>query len=121
MERAVISARKRKSFTIDFEDVSIDSALSDCNYRLKKLEATFPSNFSELSPKSFKEFSESLEKEYFTSALELADGNIEILATAIGIGRSTAFKKMRELGISVERTRTTQAKWSESTNKERSV
>ena len=52
VERAVISARKRKSFTIDFEDVSIDSALSDCNYRLKKLEATFPSNFSELSPKS---------------------------------------------------------------------
>jgi DNA-binding NtrC family response regulator len=109
IERAIISARRRKSFKVDFDDVTIHSALVDANYRQKKIEASFPSEISELSPKSFKEFSESLEKEYFETALELMNGNVEALANTLGLGRSTVFKKMRELGIILERSRPTQS------------
>jgi DNA-binding NtrC family response regulator len=110
VERAVISARRRKTFKIDFEDILVNRIAVDSSYRLRKLEATLPSHVSELSPKGFKEFSETLLKEYFESALELTNGNVETLANNLGLGRSTAFKKMRELGIGLDRTRAFQPK-----------
>ena len=110
IERATIFARRRKSFKIDFEDISIHRTTIDASFRLKKLEASLPSNISELSSQSYREFSESLQKEYFESALALMDGNVEALAHNLGLGISTAFKKMRELGVSLDRTRSLQTK-----------
>jgi DNA-binding NtrC family response regulator len=103
IERAVISARRRKSFEIQFDDITIHRAPEDAYYRMKKIESSLPSQFSELSPANFRDFMESLQKEYFETALELSDGNAEVLANALGLGRSTVFKKLRELGVGAKR------------------
>jgi len=103
IERAVISARRRKSFEINFDDITIHRPPEDAYYRMKKIESALPSQFSELSPNNFREFMDSLQKEYFETALELSGGNAEVLANALGIGRSTIFKKLRELNVGAKR------------------
>jgi DNA-binding NtrC family response regulator len=103
IERAVISARRRKSFEIQFDDITIHRPPEDAYYRMKKIESALPSRFSELSPNNFREFTESLQKEYLQTALELSDGNAEVLANALGLGRSTVFKKLRELNVIAKR------------------
>lgn len=103
IERAVISARRRKSFEIQFDDVTIHKPAEDAFYRMKKLEATLPSSSAELSPDAFRDFMESMQREYFETALELCNGNAETLANTLGLGRSTVFKKLRELGVGSKR------------------
>ena len=104
IERAVISARRRKSFNIQFDDVTIHRPTEDTVYRMKKIEASLPDQLSELSSKNYRDFMELLQKEYFETALELTDGNADILANVLGLGRSTVFKKLRELGIGAKHT-----------------
>ena len=103
IERAVISARRRKSFNIEFDDINLQRPVVDVAHRMKRLESSLPDSFSELSPSNFRDFMETIQKEYFENALELAGGNVESLATALGLGRSTTFKKIRELGVGSKR------------------
>jgi DNA-binding NtrC family response regulator len=103
VERALISARRRKSFEVSFADIVLQRPVDDANFRLKKIEASLPTEFSELSSENFREFTETTQKEYLRTALELSNGNAEALATALGLGRSTIFKKLRELGIGAGR------------------
>ncbi|MGE4131412.1 MAG: sigma-54-dependent transcriptional regulator [Bdellovibrionales bacterium] len=99
IERAVISARRRQSDEIRFEDVSIYRPAKDSNYRMKKIESALPSESSELTANNYREFIGALHREYLETALELVNGNVENLAIALGLGRSTAFKRLREFGV----------------------
>lgn len=99
IERATIMARKRKSTEVIFEDIVIHEPLQDAAYRLRKISSSLPLKVSDLSPEKFAEFMSLVEKEYFTSALNVVNGNVEDLATRIGVGRSTVFKKLKSLGV----------------------
>ena len=54
---------------------------------------------ADLTPLKFRAFFKELEKEYFRSALESAEGCAIELANRVGIGRSTIFKKLKSLGL----------------------
>jgi DNA-binding NtrC family response regulator len=95
IERAVISARKRSSTEIIFEDISVQPPTDDVSYRMRKIETALPTSAADLTPKKFREFFEILEREYFVSALEAVDGSAVELANRIGLGRSTIFKKLK--------------------------
>lgn len=99
IERALISARKRKSEEIVFDDISFGGPLNDHNYRMRKIEAGLPTILDDLSPEKFRDFLSTVEREYFRSALEAANGSAIEVASRIGLGRSTVFKKVQELDL----------------------
>jgi DNA-binding NtrC family response regulator len=102
VERAVISARKRRVTEISFDDVSISTSIKDAAYRIRKLESALPRKLSDLTPEKYQEFLEDVEREYLNSALEAADGSAAEVANRIGLGRSTVFKKLKTLGCGDE-------------------
>lgn len=63
-------------------------------------EARIPQNEADLTPEHFERFIEAAEKKYFASALKIAGGSASKLAARIGLGRSTVFKKLSDLGLS---------------------
>lgn len=97
IERAVISARRRNSSEIGFEDILIQQSLRDSSFRLRKIESSLPSKTSDLTPDSYRAFLESAERAFFQAGLEAVGGNAEELASLIGIARSTVFKKIKSL------------------------
>lgn len=102
LERAVISARKRKSSELIFEDISFGQSTNDINYRIRKIESSLPVRTSDLTPEKYREFLETMEREYFACGLETVEGGAIDLANRIGIGRSTIFKKLKSLGFGVK-------------------
>jgi len=55
---------------------------------------------SELDSEAFENFLETAERRYFEAAFRLTGGSAERLARKIGLGRSTVFKKLSDLGVS---------------------
>lgn len=108
IERAIISARKNKQEQIDFDDIMIYRPKEDVLYRMRKIQASLPTNLQDVSPTKHVEYLESLEREYFKTALELANGQVLEVVNRIGLSRSTVFKRLKDLGIS-----TSEAKASE--------
>ncbi|RYZ92017.1 MAG: sigma-54-dependent Fis family transcriptional regulator [Proteobacteria bacterium] len=100
IERAVIACKRRKSSEIGLEEVAAVTMNEDVAQRSRKLEASLPNELGELTEKHYDEFRESLEREYLKTALELLDGNVTELANRLGLARSTAFKKLKELNVS---------------------
>jgi DNA-binding NtrC family response regulator len=98
LERAIISARRRKSDEIIFDDISIHIPINEANYRIRKIESVLPVKASDITPENFQEFMESAEKEYFRSALESVDGSVAEVANRVGMGRSTVFRRLKALG-----------------------
>lgn len=100
IERAVIACKRRKSCEIGIDDVAAMTMADDVAQRSRKLEASLPKELLELSSRHYDEFRESLEREYLKTALELLDGNVTELANRLGLARSTAFKKLKDLNVS---------------------
>lgn len=101
IERAVISVRKRNSTDIGFDDISVQTATKTMSYRMRKIEASLPTDLSALTPESYERFFDLIGKEYFTSALEAVNGDASELARRIGKSRSTVFNKLRSFGLSI--------------------
>jgi DNA-binding NtrC family response regulator len=99
VERAVIFARKNKREEIDFEDIMIYRPKEDVLYRMRKIQASLPTNLLEITPTRHLEYLEALEREYFKTALELANGQVLEVVSRIGLSRSTVFKRLKDLGI----------------------
>jgi DNA-binding NtrC family response regulator len=99
VERAVIFARKNKREEIDFEDIMIYRPKEDVLYRMRKIQASLPTNLLEITPSRHMEYLEALEREYFKTALELTNGQVLDLVNRIGLSRSTVFKRLKDLGI----------------------
>lgn len=99
IERAIISARKRKSAEIAFEDISYQNPLDNISYRKRKIEGALPTEPKDVSPDGYRKFFEIAEREYLKSALEAIGGSAEDVAEAIGLGRSTVFRRLRKLGV----------------------
>lgn len=100
IERAIIATRRRKSTEIIFEDVAIQNPSETVLQRMRKLEASLPSQVTDLTPSHYREFLESLEREYLKTAMELAGGSAIEISSRLGIARSTTFKKLKQLKIS---------------------
>lgn len=115
VERAIISARCRKSTEIRFEDVSIYRVEENSDLKIRKIEASLPSDISELSAQRYQEFLDLAHREYLEMALDLMEGNAENLAAALSVGRSTVFKRLRELGVKPKEFRKTKSRnWDDS-------
>ncbi len=99
IERAVISARRRKATELIFEDIAIQAPVDDLSYRVRKIESGLPVKASDLSPAKYREFMETTEREYFRSAIEAANGDENEVGNRIGISRSTLFRKLKSLGF----------------------
>lgn len=99
IERSVIMARRRKSTSISFDDVAATSSLNDNNYRLRKINASLPTELKELTPSNYEEFMELAERAYYEAALELTNESAIELANKIGIGKSTIFRRLKKCGI----------------------
>lgn len=97
IERAVIAARKRGATLIGFDDITVQQTLRGPAYELRKIEAALPRKSVDVTPESYREFLEAAERAYLQSALEVVNGNAEELAQQIDMGRSTIFKKLKNL------------------------
>jgi DNA-binding NtrC family response regulator len=117
IERAVISAKRRKSSEIKFDDITVHSAPETTLQRMRKLEASLPIQLSDLSPNNFRDFLESLEREYLKSAIELTGGSAIEISSRLGLARSTKFKKLKQLQINDGRKNTEESKNREIKNK----
>ena len=98
IERAIISARKRNSTVIGFDDISVNQSLKGPAYEIRKIESALPLKATDLTSDNYREFLEAAERAYFQSALDVVGGNAEDLARRIELGRSTIFKKIKSLG-----------------------
>jgi two-component system, NtrC family, nitrogen regulation response regulator GlnG len=98
IERAVISARKRKSTELIFDDITIQVGPESHQFRLRKIEAGLPIHAGDLIPGKYQDFLRIAEREYLRSALEAVGGNVAELAARLGIGRSTVFRRINQLG-----------------------
>lgn len=99
IERAVISAKRRKSNEIIYDDVQVQNPPETILQRMRKLEASLPLQISDLSPTAFREFMECMEREYLKTAIELAGGSALEISSRLGLARSTTFKKLKKLQI----------------------
>lgn len=102
IERAVISAKRRNSYDIVFEDINFGTAVDDIRYRLRRIDANLPNEKSDLNAKAYSDFLNISHREYLRSALELTRGNVIELANRIGISRSTIIRRLNELGLTVK-------------------
>jgi DNA-binding NtrC family response regulator len=102
IERAVISARRRNSHDIVFEDINFGAPVNDINYRLRRIESGLPVESSDLNPQHYADFLTMAHREYLRSALEVTRGNLIDLANRIGVSRSTIFRRVSELGLMVK-------------------
>lgn len=100
IERAVISARRRKSNEILFSDINIYQLPESAFHRVKKIEASLPTGINEISEKSYAEFLSLLHKEYIETSLTYTNGSAEQLASILGLSRSTMFKRIKDFGVS---------------------
>lgn len=99
IERGIISAKRRKSIQIDFADIQIHEPKDDVLYRMRKIEASLPSATQDITLEKYRRFLETLEREYFKTALEVVEGDINEMIDRVGLSRSTIFKKLKDLGI----------------------
>lgn len=67
----------------------------------KVQEDNLPQKPEDFSPSSFQDYLDNAERKYLQAAL-LACGSAEKLANRIGLGRSTVFKKLNDLGVSAK-------------------
>ncbi len=101
IERAVISAKRRNSNELIFEDINFGAPVTDVRYRLRKIEASLPSELSDLSADQYAEFLETAHREYLRAALEATNGSAPKAAERLGLSRTTLFRRMTELGLQV--------------------
>ncbi len=117
IDRAVISARRRGSVELVFEDINIGAPVNDLVYRTRRIEAALPGDYSDLTPQKYADFLITAHKEYMRSALEVTRGNLIDLANRIGMSRATIFRKISELGLKVKNGNVTEAAQKSSENK----
>lgn len=99
VERALISARLRKSLQIEAEDVSLQTGLQGPHASTHRLEAALPQTLGELTREHYEEFLRTAEREYLSLALELVGDRVTELALRTDVPRSTLFAKFKSLGI----------------------
>jgi two-component system response regulator AtoC len=98
IERAVIRARKRKSPTIEVEDLLIDTD-ERVESAIVKLESLIPQNREDISPRSYEDFMAVAEKIYLENAMKCVDGSSVETSFRLGLSRSTLNRKSIDLGI----------------------
>jgi transcriptional regulator with PAS, ATPase and Fis domain len=104
IERAVISARARGSKCLDKSDFSVKISSGQNVNKGTGFPTLLPKSPTDVSERNFKSFLIKAEREYVETAIQLFDGNIADTAHHLGIGRSTLFKRLRNLGLGRQKT-----------------
>lgn len=120
IERAVISCRRRKTTCLNYEDVSIRKPMELFEQRTRKFEHCLPRDRSEISRDHYQDFMKLVEREYFQTSLDQVGGDVNKLALLLGMGRSTLFRKVKELQISAKPKLPSQVPGANQTNRARS-
>ncbi|MGK5089418.1 sigma-54 dependent transcriptional regulator [Bdellovibrionota bacterium FG-2] len=96
LERATILTGRRSSTLIERRDVETrgNNVLASGKGALG-----IPAAIDEVNPAAFKKFLVNCERNYLLAVLNLFDNNLGLTATSLGIGRTTLFRKMMELGL----------------------
>lgn len=102
IERAIISCRRRKSTEINYSDISVGKSFEALSQRTRKFDDCLPRDLGEISRQHYNDFMKLVEREYFQTAMEYAGWSAETVAKQLGMARSTAFKKLKELQITNE-------------------
>jgi len=110
IERAVISARRRGSSDIEFQDINFGTPINDMKYRLRRMDASLPMELNDLSPRAYADFLDMTHREYLRSALEAMGGRTDELSEKLGVSRATLFRRMNDLGLSVKNGRVLDSK-----------
>lgn len=92
-------ARDRGESLVDERDIAFDDPSRLSPLQTGRLSLAVPMKCDELSPQNFREFIQHAEREYFRIALKLHDGAAEKAAESIGVGRSTVYSKLKQLGL----------------------
>jgi DNA-binding NtrC family response regulator len=98
VERAVIRARKRKSSSIEVEDLLIDSD-ERMESAIAKLESLIPQNREDISPQSYEDFMAIAEKVYLENAMKCVNGSSVETSFRLGLARSTFQRKSIDLDL----------------------
>ena len=102
IERAIILAKRRGAALIERQDiVTRGNSLSSAVNRGNQL--SVPKTATDISPSSYQEFLQSTERDYLRTVLELCNYSTSEAASRLGIGRTTLFRKMTELGLNRKR------------------
>ena len=99
IERALISARRRKSVEVIADDIRIDLPTQNTTRKARIFEAALPESSADLTPENYQDFMDMMEREFLKSALQLTKGNAVDLGRRIGLARSTIFKRLKELNV----------------------
>lgn len=85
--------------------VRIPVVVNNVSLRLKtessqnSYELQIPQSTSEFTPENYKSFMQEAEKAYLSAALHSCNGDASHVARSVGLGKSTIFKKISELGL----------------------
>lgn len=97
IERAVILARRRGSTLIEKQDIARTSGLSVPG--TKGPQFPVPKAASDISPDAYQDYLKNAEREYIRSVLVMSAYSMSDAASRLGIGRTTLFRKMTDLGL----------------------
>ncbi len=99
IERAGLLMKPRKAFRVEDEDIKIDQPLTGPDAGLRRMELALPQSLAELTEKTFSEFQELAQREYIRVALRHTEGSVAEVASRIGLGRSTLFRRIAQMGL----------------------
>jgi len=119
IERAVILARRRGSNVIEKQDVTRTSGLSVPGTRSPQFPV--PKTPADVSPEFYQEYLKNAEREYLRSVLVMSGYSMGDTAASLGIGRTTLFRKMADLGLNHKSTATPGIKTISSSTKEETL
>lgn len=80
-------------------DLMLRMVISKKNQEIKNSKHILPQNITEITPQKYKEYIDSTNKEYIEKTIELFDNDLIQASKKLGIGRSTLFSKINQLGI----------------------
>ena len=99
IERAVFQARRRNSSTVEPQDIQLSEVQPSKGITIAVAPSLLPETAADLSRAHFDGYMQDAEKAYFTRALALCEGDSTETGRRMGIGRSTVFLKLRQLGL----------------------
>ena len=99
VERAVFQARRRGSPVIEPQDIRLMEASAPREITLALAPGLLPETAVDLSRGHYEDYMATAEKAYLSRALALCGGDSTETGRRMGLGRSTIFLKLRQLGL----------------------
>ena len=92
VDRILVKRKLTQNNVLDADDIELEELefLSEAY--------GFPKTISDISPDGYRKFLIQTRRLYYNSALKAVNGNVDVLANKLGLGRSTVFRHVKKLG-----------------------